>query len=127
MTPAVDALTDREKVIQLAEKIMGWKAVEVGTFKLLVRLERQNGFPLEYRTGCKGGSAAMWNPLESIEDAYDLEAALPPDRHHGYLMRLYDSIVGTAPIVGTTKLYWGLVHASARQRCDAMLAWLESR
>ncbi len=118
-------LTDREKVIQLAEKVMGWKAVEVGTFKLLVRLERQNGFPLEYRTGCKGGSAAMWNPLESMEDAFMMQERITGHDRIVYRRHIQDIISGDNPRKFVSDE--DLLYASARQRCDGALRLLESR
>jgi hypothetical protein len=128
-------MTDREGIIRLATEYMGWSVVgfEDGDRRgdSLPRLVEQasfkpNGDRHWYLITGNSRTERVIDFFESPADAFELESAIPEAKRHKYLLRLYDSIVGNTPIIGTTRLYWGLAHATPRQRAQAALAVLDT-
>lgn len=111
-------MTDQDIVRHLAEKVMGWKAEESlgGLYITNPSDHRMRRFWDAGRTG-----ADYWNPLESIADAFEVQAAIPEEKRWDYLMELREVVGATIDPLTTTGGVWSLVAATPRQRCLAAL------
>ncbi len=103
-------MTDREKIICLATRVMGW------TFNRGIWMVLEDGelCLADYDD---------WNPLESIADAFEVQVAIPEPKRRIFGHALISVIEFSkdpkiSPISATT---WEIVNATARQRCDAII------
>lgn len=114
-------MTDREIVTKLAVEILGWKVEPYSSSEFL-------WFRVPGNPDCRAFHETLegsFNPLTSISDARMIEdviAGWPLPKRQKYINALFNEIVGSLVIVGIMNLYWGLIHATPRQRSMAALA-----
>ncbi len=117
-------MTDREKVIRLAEGVMGWKTRE-SCDKTRVFADTPDGATYIY--GDVSSLVRRWNPLENIADAFEMQEKIlaNPRTDTDYLYRLNDMCAAGRAVFTTTGLMRFMISATPRQRCEAALAVLE--
>lgn len=103
-------MTDREKVVKLATDVMGWKDFGKNV---------SDDSPLW----------KLWDPLESICDAYEMESKIPVALRDEYTRALWGLFADTKTQLWRSKFdgYWYFTHATARQRCEAAISALEAQ
>ncbi len=101
-------MTDRGIITHLAEKVLGWKFAAGGWWKHIQT-------PQE-----KMVAGAGWNPLESIEDAFQVQAAIPEVKVCLYISKLRYELGLQYPLsaFGQHDLF-KIASATPRQRCLA--------
>lgn len=117
-------MTDREIIIHLAEKVMGWHVYpltksgydqRLHEHRLIENIEgKWNHFP-------PGKPGKLWNPPESIADAFEVGEALAcrggsMKRFSAYLLAVMEI---DTPLEGQD--VYAISHATARQRCLAIV------
>ena len=121
---ADNELTGAELVRAVAERVMGW--------------QRQDGYNY-WMTFSAGGTfklhalIATWNPIESIEAAFQVEDRLAElGLQNDYIAHLWIVVGATRNGINfwtadNFKAFWLCVHATPEQRCRAALAAIESK
>lgn len=106
-------MTDREKVLWLAEKVMGWKLCAC----------RLGGKSCGQIYDGNGACRTSWNPLESWADAMEVQAKILADSKtaDNYLYRLKDLFCAGRVIVSTTAMMRRFISATPAERMDAMI------
>lgn len=123
-------MTDRDIIVRLATEVMGWKSADG------IERDDQCCFFRPTESGkrlvcwwnsvtCSGASA--WNPLESITDAYEMEAAIPEAERDAYIGYLECECVRGGFDSDSPAHEFAIVHATPRQRCLATIAMMENR
>lgn len=117
-------MTDREIVVYLAEKVMGWVESDGGSSSFPIFRFCQGGiYPsgwrvFDHRLHC----GRDWNPLENIADAFEVQAALPDDKRDDFSKALWQIFADEkTPWRSKFEGYWHFSNATARQRCLAIL------
>lgn len=125
-------LTDREKVILLAEGVMGWATKDghtgpgtEGMVKILAEIDGSS-CQLIWWPGCYAERWRTWNPLESISDAMEMQAKIPVEMRADYVRALLDAVPQAQDNCKETAL-WLFASATAAQRCGAAIAVLEEQ
>lgn len=115
-------MTDREIIIHLAEKVMGFTCVgfhdDERKAEISPRLVEQFGKKDGQRDWFLIGKDRIWSPLESIADAFEVQAALKTGQCSRYMdalekqyMDLFEDCPSTAYLLTVTP----------RQRCLAIV------
>lgn len=111
-------MTDREIVIFLAEKVMGWQVFQSGRGSWWARdkadtLEERD---IMLESLHPWDEMPAWKPLESIADAFEVQAALKA----GQIDRYIEALLDGWPKSGFNE-YWWLIQLTPRQRCLAIV------
>lgn len=109
-------MTDREKVILICTRVMGWKPEQCEQNwegKCEIRIESGSGI-----------TRRIFDPYESIADAFEVQAKIPANKIEDFVNSLSD-IVRRYEIYPYVQELWMIANATARQRMDAVIAALE--
>lgn len=115
-------MTDREIIIHLAEKVMGWTVRNVDAVsgsKEVIAIRDASGRDRIWYPGCGN---RYWNPLESIADAFEVQAVVLAWKHADkYIFRMNDMACSGAAVISTTRMARFMLSASPRQRSLAIV------
>lgn len=118
-------MTDREKVVKLATEVMGWKVRPAHESRRLV-IDCGDG-RIRHLTQVNG-LVDVWDPLDSILAAYEMESKIPVALRDEYCRALWGLFADIkTPWRSKFEGYWFFTHATARQRCDAAISALEAQ
>ncbi len=118
-------MTDEQIIRFLAEKVMGWSCVgfyDDTRLTSVPRLVEQHGKPDGQRDwylivnedpNDPARKGRAWNPITSIADAFEVQAAIPEDNRYAYVLQL------EAIFENDYHPAWSLANATARQRSIA--------
>lgn len=118
-------MTDREIIIALAQALR-WPVFDrctperdkpgcdSGPVPCIVESYHGNWFALLTK-----GQWSRWNPLESQDSAFAMQAAIPEDIRSRYLMALANILFAREP--DADEEAWGFASASPRARCMAAI------
>lgn len=123
-------MTDREIIIYLAEKVMGWTAVEFDAEdrkkdnlpRLVEQAVRDTWWLRMHHDGPQQGM--QWNPLENIADSFEVQKAVPEGKMPVYARELVIVTDAFMNARGSWELHRRdslLIAATARQRCLAIV------
>lgn len=111
-------MDDKQIIRTLAEQVMWW---------------HERGFAFDGGMGWFDSNEYLvhridcWNPLESIADAFEMQAKLDAADMFSRYMRVLVMVLfpEQGPIPGDEEVWSALLQATARQRCLAAIAMLE--
>ncbi|HEY4087155.1 MAG TPA: hypothetical protein VGM43_14515 [Bryobacteraceae bacterium] len=126
-------LSDREQVIALAEKLMGFVCSHQTNLGHYLPRDRSDvdaiAVWLPDPEEPKLMSVQHWNPLESISDAWMLQdriLQLGPKVRREFTQALNEIAWQSPSDCGGNGRDWAMIHATPRQRCLAALKAIES-
>lgn len=67
------------------------------------------------------GPSRFPNWPQNIEPMMKLQEHLPKELRPAYMVHLLENIYGPARETYISDMYWAIVHATARQRCEAFI------
>ena len=120
-------LSDRDKTILIAERVMGWLNGDIRIDPRRTGVVFHATYPEAPRFNLRvwiGGTHREWNPFEFIADAFEVEAALPEDQRESYIGWLQCEIVSGGYDADNPQHEFALAHATPPQRMDAVIAVL---
>ncbi len=106
-------MTDLELITHLAEKVLGWEAKGADDWGMRSWAGPDKWRHYYERTG------EGWNPLASIADAFEVQAAIPGDARDAYVGYLECECVRGGFDEDSVADQWAVITATPRQRCMA--------
>lgn len=116
------AMTDREIIIELG-RLMGCEIISENYPQGVFMGNAEKRLAMYWPNHPTGG--APWRPLESIADAFEVQAWLPKEKQRQYARELCFTSEAFMETRGALALHnrdWKLISATPRQRCMAILA-----
>lgn len=115
-------MTDREIIIYLAEKVMGWQVFQSGRGSWWARdkadtLEERD---IMLESLHPWDEMPAWSPIENIADAFEVQAALTPAQALASASHLVTVWLQKTDLPAGS-LGFFLITATARQRCTAIV------
>lgn len=99
-----EPVTDRDMIVQLAERVMGWTPVlfydedrrEDKFPRLVQQIVLESWWLIQATREC----GRDWNPLESPADALELEGLVPEEKHLKYIDALWTRAISSSEDYG---------------------------